>query len=123
MIAIGTDIVRVSRIDEVIERHGERFVNRILTPREFEEYQSSTMANRLLAKRFAAKEAIVKALGTGIGNGVSWQDMCVEHDELGKPLARLSGGAAAQAELLGAAHVMLSLAGEDAYVVAFAALS
>jgi holo-[acyl-carrier protein] synthase len=123
VIGIGTDIVKVSRIDEVVERQGERFVRRILTATEMEEFAGSKMANRLLAKRFAAKEAVVKALGTGIGNGVSWQDMCVQHDELGKPVVILSGGAAARAEHLGATSIMLSLADEDQYVVAFAALS
>ncbi len=123
MIGIGTDIVKVSRIEEVVQRQGERFVRRILTPAEMEEYAASKQANRLLARRFAAKEAIVKALGTGIGNGVGWQHICVEHDELGRPLVVLSGGAAERAESLGATGVMLSLADEDEYVVAFAVLS
>ena len=71
MIGVGTDIVKISRIEEVLERQGERFASRILTPKEMEEYRGSKLAKRLLAKRFAVKEAIVKALGTGIGNGVS----------------------------------------------------
>ncbi len=123
MIGIGTDIVKVSRIEEVVQRQGERFVSRILTAAEMDEYAASKQAIRLLAKRFAAKEAIVKALGTGIGNGVGWQHICIEHDELGRPLVVLSGGAAERAESLGATGVLLSLADEDEYIVAFAALS
>jgi holo-[acyl-carrier protein] synthase len=123
VIGIGTDIVKVSRIEAVVERQGERFVSRILTPPELEEYAASKQPERLLAKRFAAKEAIVKALGTGIGNGVGWQHICVEHDELGGPLVVLSDGAAERAESLGVSKVLLSLADEDEYVVAFAALS
>ncbi len=120
MIGIGTDILQFTRIEEVVARQGERFVNRILTPKEQAEYATSKRQNRLLAKRFAAKEAIVKALGTGIGNGVSWQDISVEHDELGAPLVVLQGGAAARAEQLGGGKVLLSLADEQDSVVAFA---
>ncbi len=122
MISLGTDILEVSRIDAVVGRQGERFVNRILTPTERVEYAQSKMANRLLAKRFAAKEAIAKALGTGIGRGVSWQDIQVEHDHYGAPQVVLSGGAAEVAAARGASKVLLSLADEKEYVVAFAAL-
>lgn len=122
MIGIGTDILQLARIEAVLERQGERFVSRILTPRERAEYAASSRQNRLLAKRFAAKEAIVKALGTGIGNGVSWQDIAVEHDELGAPLVVLAGGAAQRAKQLGGSTVLLSLADEQDYVVAFAVL-
>jgi holo-[acyl-carrier protein] synthase len=122
MIAIGTDILQLERIEEVLERQGERFVQRILTPAEQAEYAGSKRQSHLLGKRFAAKEAVVKALGTGIGNGVGWQDIQVEHDELGAPLVVLTGGAAARAEQLGGARVLLSLADEQDYVVAFAAL-
>ena len=77
MIAVGTDILKVERIDEVVARLGDKFVQRILTESEQTEYRASKQSNRLLAKRFAAKEAIAKALGTGIGRGVSWQDIQV----------------------------------------------
>ena len=77
----------------VLERQGDRFMERILTPAEREEYRESRQGVRLLAKRFCAKEAVVKALGTGIGRGVSWQDIQVEHDANGAPLVRLQGGA------------------------------
>lgn len=122
MIALGTDILEVARIEAVVERLGERFVKRILTPGEVEEYRASKLPLRLLAKRFAAKEAIAKALGTGIGRGVSWQDMAVTHDANGAPQVQLSGGALAVARERGGAGVLLSLADENDYVVAFAAL-
>ena len=123
MIAIGTDILRVDRIDEVVGRLGDRFVRRILTADEQHEYRNSKQANRLLAKRFAAKEAIAKALGTGIGRGVSWQDIQVEHDAHGAPQVRLSGGASRVAAERGGRRVELSLADEREYVVAFAVLT
>ena len=122
MIALGTDILKVARIEAVVERQGERFVRRILTPREQEEYAGHSQANRLLAKRFSAKEAVAKALGTGIGRGVSWQDICILHDDNGAPRVELSGGAAAVARSLGGSAVLLSLADEKDYVIAFAAL-
>jgi holo-[acyl-carrier protein] synthase len=123
MIAIGTDILRIARIEEVVERLGERFVARILTPPEQEEYRASQMPHRLLAKRFAAKEAIAKALGTGIGRGVSWQDITIGHDDSGAPQVCLSGGALAVATQRGGNRVELSLADEAEYVVAFAILA
>jgi len=122
MIAIGTDIVRIARIAEVIERQGGRFVTRILRPEEVVAYEEHREPARLLAKRFAAKEAVAKCLGTGIGRGVSWQDMLVHHDANGAPLVTLSGGALAVAQAKGANSVLLSLSDEDLYVVAFAAL-
>ena len=123
MIALGTDILKVGRIDEVLGRLGDRFAHRILTEDERLEYHNSAQPSRLLAKRFAAKEAVSKALGTGIGRGVSWQDIQIEHDENGAPTVHLSGGASRVARERGASRVLLSLADEIDYVVAFAALS
>lgn len=123
MIAVGTDILRVARVEDVVTRLGERFVQRILTPPEQLEYRQSQQPQRLLAKRFAAKEAIAKALGTGIGRGVSWQDITISHDEHGAPLVSLSGGALAVAQGRGGSRVELSLADELEYVVAFAVLA
>lgn len=123
MIAIGTDILRVERIDEVVARLGDRFVRRILTEQEQAEYHASKQPGRLLAKRFAAKEAIAKSLGTGIGRGVSWQDIQIEHNANGAPIVCLSGGAQRVAQALGGQRVALSLADELDYVVAFAVLA
>ncbi|MFK7975570.1 MAG: holo-ACP synthase [Halioglobus sp.] len=123
MIAIGTDILQIERIESVLERQGLRFVQRILTPDELEEFGVSQQPARFLAKRFAAKEAIAKALGTGIGRGVSWQHMQIEHDDFGAPQVVLTEGAKRVAAEKGAATVALSLADEKDYVVAFAVLS
>ena len=122
MIALGTDILEVARIEAVVERQGERFVQRILTPSERAEYAAHSQADRLLAKRFAAKEAVAKALGTGIGGGVSWQDIRILHDDKGAPRVELSGAAAEVAASLGGSQMLLSLADEKEYVIAFAAL-
>jgi len=123
MIAIGTDILRIARVEDVVGRLGNRFVSRILTPLEQEEYRLSQVPHRLLAKRFAAKEAIAKALGTGIGRGVSWQDITIGHDDKGAPQVHLTGGALAVATKRGGRRVELSLADEVDYVVAFAILA
>ena len=122
MISVGTDILRIARIEDVVARRGERFVARILTPVERGEYRASGQPQRLLAKRFAAKEAVAKALGTGIGRGVSWQDIEVGHDEAGAPRVMLTGGAARVAAQRGGERIELSIADEQDYVVAFAAL-
>ena len=122
MIAVGTDILKVSRIEAVVDRQGDKFVRRILTPPEQAEYEASQIGLRLLAKRFAAKEAVAKALGTGIGRGVSWQDIRVDHDENGAPLVELSGGALEVASRRGGDTVALSISDEAEYVVAFAVL-
>lgn len=123
MIAIGTDILQIDRIDEVLSRLGDRFVRRILTEQEQREYHASKHGSRLLAKRFAAKEAIAKSLGTGIGRGVSWQDIQIGHDANGAPIVQLSGGARRVAMERGGQRVELSLADEMDYVVAFAVLA
>lgn len=123
MIRIGTDILEIARLEAVLERQGQRFVDRILTPDERAEYAASATPVRLLAKRFAAKEAIAKALGTGIGRGVSWQHMQINHDDMGAPCVRLTQGALEIAQAHGTPSVALSLADEQRYVVAFAVLS
>lgn len=122
MIAIGTDILRPERIDKVVDRLGDRFVRRILTPEECAEYGASPRPNNLLAKRFAAKEAVAKCLGTGIGRGISWQDIRIVHDACGAPGVELSGGALRVAEARGGQRVLVSLADEEGCVIAFAAL-
>lgn len=123
MIAIGTDILKFERLDEVVNRLGDRFVKRILTPEECEEYAASARPQNLLAKRFAAKEAVAKALGTGIGRGVSWQDIRISHDKNGAPLVSLTGGALNVAREKGGSRVALSLADEVDCVIAFAVLA
>jgi holo-[acyl-carrier protein] synthase len=93
ILGIGSDLVDVRRIEQVIARHGERFLGRIFT--ETERAKAERRANRIetYAKRFAAKEACAKALGTGLRRGVFWRDMGVVNLPSGRPTLRLTGGA------------------------------
>lgn len=87
---IGTDIVEVERIHASLAQFGESFAKRILARSEWDDYADSKLKARFLAKRFAAKEAFAKALGTGIRGDVSFQNIAVTHDALGRPLLQLS---------------------------------
>ncbi|TWT05817.1 holo-ACP synthase [Reyranella sp. CPCC 100927] len=96
IIGIGSDLVDIRRIDKTLQRHGERFVDRCYT--EVERKRSDGRADRAAsyAKRFAAKEACSKALGTGLRRGVYWRDMGVVNKPSGKPTMLLTGGALKQ---------------------------
>ncbi len=96
IIGLGSDICDARRLGEVLERHGERFLNRIFT--DTERAKADRRANRVqtYAKRFAAKEACAKALGTGFRGGVFWRDMGVVNLPNGKPTMHLTGGARAR---------------------------
>jgi holo-[acyl-carrier protein] synthase len=122
VIAVGTDIVTVARVEQVWRRHGERFARRILTPEEFERCAAMAQPWRFLARRFAAKEAIAKTLGCGIGVRLSWQDMRVENTGEGAPLVHLAPRAQAVAAERGGSRVLLSISDERDYALAFAAL-
>ncbi|MBX3629400.1 MAG: holo-ACP synthase [Nitrosomonas sp.] len=82
---IGTDLVDPSRIERSLERHGNKFARRILTDPEWEEYQNSCKPALFLAGRFAAKEALSKAMGTGLRHPVNLDFITITHDSLGKP--------------------------------------
>jgi holo-[acyl-carrier protein] synthase len=94
IIGLGNDIIDIRRVERTIERYGERFLSRIFT--ENERLKSETRAGRAAsyAKRFAAKEACAKALGTGFRQGVFWRDMGVVNLPSGRPTLQLTGGAA-----------------------------
>ncbi|MBT3787284.1 MAG: holo-ACP synthase [Alphaproteobacteria bacterium] len=98
MIGMGSDLIDIRRIEKTLERFGERFTNRIYT--ELERTKSDKRMNRAAsyAKRYAAKEAMSKALGTGFRKGVFWRDMGVINLPGGKPTMALTGGAAARLE-------------------------
>lgn len=121
-IAIGTDIVEIRRIADVLERQGDKFVQRILTVSEIEEYRARGNSVAFLAKRFAAKEAIAKALGTGIGRGISFQQMVVSNNAEGAPQVELQSSALKQLTLLGGTNVLLSLSDEKNYALAYVAI-
>ena len=94
IIGIGNDLIDIRRVEKTLERHGERFTNRLFTP--IEQAKSDKRRNRAAsyAKRFAAKEACSKALGTGLSKGVFWRDMGVVNLPTGQPTMALTGGAA-----------------------------
>ena len=93
IIGIGSDMVDVRRIADVIERHGERFLGRIFTATERAKAERRANTVETYAKRFAAKEACSKALGTGLRHGVFWRDMGVVNLAGGRPTMKLTGGA------------------------------
>jgi holo-[acyl-carrier protein] synthase len=96
IIGVGSDIVDVRRIEQVIERHGERFLARIFTDTERTKAERRARKFETYAKRFAAKEACAKALGTGLRAGVFWRDMGVINLPSGRPTMKLTGGALAR---------------------------
>lgn len=136
IVGIGSDIVEVARIEALFARRGNSLAERILAPGEMAELAKQQFPARYIAKRFAAKEAALKALGTGLRNGIRWADVEVTHDELGKPLLKLGGAAgerlaALRQQLPHAAHesssagrsaeiaTHITLSDEQHYVVAF----
>lgn len=117
MLSVGVDIIEIERIARALERFGERFLIRIYTPAEIAHCRGRVPE---LAARFAAKEAISKALGTGLV-GVSWVEMEVLSDRRGKPLVILHGRAQRRAEYLGLSEWAVSLSHSDDQAVAFVA--
>jgi len=96
ILGVGSDIIDIRRIERTIERHGERFLCRIFTPAERAKAERRTTRIDTYAKRFAAKEACAKALGTGFRAGVFWRDMGVVNLPSGRPTMELTGGALAR---------------------------
>ena len=123
ILGIGTDLCDIRRIEKIRTRHQSSFDNKILTQREREELIHRSDKNAYVAKRFAAKEAAAKALGTGIGRGISWQQMHIEHDELGVPLLILQGAAKQRQTDLGSHKTHISIADELDQALAFVVLS
>ncbi|MEE2023210.1 MULTISPECIES: holo-ACP synthase [Alkalimonas] len=114
---LGTDIVQISRIERSLAR-GPALAERVLTPVELADYLAHTQPARFLAKRFAAKEAAAKALGTGIGRGVSWQQFQIDHDELGAPLLRCTGFSEQLLQQRQITNCWLSISDEQDYACA-----
>ncbi|NLQ18237.1 holo-ACP synthase [Marinomonas sp. M1K-6] len=123
IIGVGTDLVDIARIAQSIERLGERFINRILTADEkvrWSKISNLEKANAYVAKRFAAKEAAVKALGTGIGSGVSFQHFSVSNLPTGQPVLIVDACITTRYDFPVSWH--LSLSDEKAYAQAFVVL-
>ena len=98
ILGVGSDIIDIRRIEQTVERYGERFLGRIFTPAERAKAERRATRIDTYAKRFAAKEACAKALGTGLRAGVFWRDMGVVNLPSGRPTMQLSGGALARLE-------------------------
>ncbi|MDC9589723.1 holo-ACP synthase [Xenorhabdus sp. XENO-10] len=118
IIGLGTDIVEISRIEEIVGRSGERLARRVLSDGEWQQYQQHNQPIRFLAKRFAVKEAAAKALGTGIRNGLAFNQFEVINDPLGKPMLKLHGESKALANKLNVKSIHVTLADERRYACA-----
>jgi len=118
IIGIGADIAEVPRLREAIERHGERFLQRVFTEREIAYCQRHRNSEERFAARFAAKEAMMKALGTGWRRGITWRDIEVSNAQGGKPNIQLTGKALEIFHSLGGARILLSLTHTDNYALA-----
>ena len=119
---IGTDIVELSRIERMWEEHGVRFAGRILSEDELPELAGHAAPARLLAKRFAAKEALSKAAGTGMRGPVGFRNISIAHDALGKPLFVFAPALQARLDELGVGAHHLSISDEKGMVAAFVVL-
>ena len=108
-IAHGIDLVECARLQVSIDRHGERFLNRIFTPGELAYCGSRKREIEHLAARFAAKEAVMKVLGTGWSGGIKWTDIDVSNDPAGRPAVKLTGKCSQKAAELGIDKVLISL--------------
>lgn len=119
---IGTDIVEVSRIETSIAQFGESFAQRVLADSEMANYQESQIKARFLAKRFAAKEAFSKALGTGLRAPCIFQNIAVSHDTLGKPILVLAPALTAWMQQKNIQHTHISISDEKNLAAAFVVL-
>jgi holo-[acyl-carrier protein] synthase len=122
ILGLGIDLVSVPRIREIRERHGERFLARVFTEAEAEECLRRKSPDEGLAARFAAKEAALKALGTGVSAGIGWRDVEVSTGASGAPELRLRNRALEGAGKLGATHWLVSLTHDGGYAGAVVVL-
>ena len=120
ILGIGTDIIESLRIAQMIEKHGELFLNRVYTPHEIEYCSARKAATQHYAGRFAAKEAVLKALGTGWTRGIQWRDIEVHNDLGGKPSIVLSGGAYELSVQQGIDEMLISISHCRNYATAYA---
>jgi holo-[acyl-carrier protein] synthase len=119
---IGTDIVKVERMQQILDRHGERFAERLLMPEEAPAFQGNARPARYLAMRFAAKEAIVKAMGTGFAHGMWMRDTGIVSNSWGRPQIVWSARGREVCEQLGIGEGHITLTDEAGLVVAMAVL-
>lgn len=122
ILGIGTDIVDISRIERVHNKHPKTFSERILHTNELKVLKDHNSPHTFIAKRFSAKEATAKALGTGIAHGVAFKDIEVSNDENGQPILILHGATLKIAEEKGLKHCHISLSDEKDYAIAYVTL-
>ena len=120
IVGLGTDIVEIVRIGEMIDRHGEAFLNRIYTQEEIRYCQKRKHCNEAFAGRWAAKEAVMKALGTGFIRGIGWQDIEILAEKSGKPYVNIKGGAGEHAKKIGVERILITISHCRAYATATA---
>ncbi|MBU4270322.1 MAG: holo-ACP synthase [Planctomycetes bacterium] len=109
IIGIGADITECLRIARMIERHGELFIGRVYTDEEIKYCQSCKQSTQHYTGRWAAKEAILKALGTGWRKGISWRDIEVRNEPSGRPVVAVRGGVKDVVEQLGVAEILVTI--------------
>jgi holo-[acyl-carrier protein] synthase len=120
IIGIGTDIIECLRIAQMIERHGEIFIRRVYTDHEIAYCSSKRAATQHYAGRWAAKEAVLKALGIGWRRGIHWRDIEIANDADGKPSVKLRGAAREVMEQAGIRHLHISISHCRSHAVAYA---
>ena len=123
IVGIGTDIVSTKRVARIYKQFGKRFIERILHPMERVDLANSNHKAAFLARRFAAKEATCKALGTGLRYGIGWQNICITHNHDDAPQLILHMKAATIATQQAVGSTFLSIADEKDYAVAFVILA
>ncbi len=117
IIGIGTDIVRIDRIENLATKFGDKFISRILSKSEIAKFNATGKKTSFLAKRFAAKEAVSKAFGTGIGNEIGFTDIVISNNEAGCPIVTINKDIAI------GKHIFISIADESDVAIAFAVIS
>lgn len=120
VIGVGTDIIECDRIGRMIEKHGDVFLNRVFTEEERTYCSGRKAANQHYAGRWAAKEAVLKALGTGWSKGIEWTDIGVVNQQGGRPLVVMTGAALEISTELGIREMLLSISHTKEYATAYA---
>jgi holo-[acyl-carrier protein] synthase len=118
---VGVDLISIRRVRRIYAQFPERFVRRILSIAEQQEFNTVSVKRKIyfIAKRFAAKEAVVKALGTGFRGGIRFSDIVIEHAHQGQPQVLLLGQARQVAQQVGVKHFFLSISDERRYCIAY----
>ncbi|MEE9445488.1 MAG: holo-ACP synthase [Cocleimonas sp.] len=122
IIGIGTDIVKISRIKRIFNKYPKGFAERILHRNELKVLKGHKSPKTYIAKRFSAKEAVAKALGTGISEGVAFQEIEISNDDKGQPQLTLHGKTLEIAQSLGVKKHFISLSDEQKYAIAYVIL-